>query len=56
MAKKRTKVTERKDTRSRQVLDLPAKPVGVRKAASARGGAKLDFGISKVDKSSDVSF
>jgi hypothetical protein len=55
MAKKRTKCGE-KDTRSRKVRDLPAKPVGARKAATVKGGF-AELHITKVvDKSSAVLF
>jgi len=56
MAKQRTKASEKKHTRSRQVRDLVARPVGARKAASVKGGM-ADLQISKVvDKSSTVFF
>jgi type VI protein secretion system component Hcp len=38
MAKNSPKSSEKKDTRSRKVRDLPGKPVGARKAAAVRGG------------------
>jgi hypothetical protein len=40
MAKQATKSSQRKDTRSRKVRDLPARPLGARKAASVGGGIK----------------
>lgn len=40
MAKKPTKSSEKKDTRSRKVRDLPAKPLGADKIASVKGGRK----------------
>jgi hypothetical protein len=56
MAKKATKTGEKKGTRSRQVRDLPAKPVGAHKAASVKGGM-ADITITKhVDKSSTRLF
>jgi len=56
MAKQSTKNSKSKDTRSRKMRDLPAKPVGARKAVSVKGGM-ADLQISKVvDKSSAVLF
>jgi len=56
MTKKRTKNTEKKDTRSRKVQDLAAKPLTARKAASVKGGME-PLTIQKVlDKSSPGSF
>ncbi len=40
MAKQSTKSGEKKGTRSRKMRDLPAKSLGVRKAASVKGGRK----------------
>jgi hypothetical protein len=40
MAKNSATSNEKKSTRSRKVRDLPAKPLGARKAASVRGGIK----------------
>ena len=40
MAKQGQKSSKSRDTRSRKMRDLPAKPVGGRKAASVRGGGE----------------
>jgi len=40
MAKQVQESSKSKDTRSRKMRDLPAKPVGGRKAASVRGGGE----------------
>jgi hypothetical protein len=56
MAKQRTKASEKKNTRARQVRDLATQPVGARKAASVKGGM-ADLTITKaVDKSSTRLF
>ena len=39
MVKQRAKTSAKKDTQSRKVSDLPAKSLGVRKAASVKGGS-----------------
>jgi len=44
MAKQRAKTSAKKDAQSRKMRDLPAKSLGVRKAASVKGGTKAAAG------------
>jgi hypothetical protein len=55
MEKKSTKNSE-KNTRSRRVRDLPAKPLAARKATSVKGGMMELVITKKIDKSSASLF
>jgi hypothetical protein len=48
MAKQPMKSGKNKDTRSRKVRDLPAKPVGRAKAASVEGG-EISIPFTKIE-------
>jgi hypothetical protein len=50
-----TKSSGKKDTRSRKIRDLSARPLGARKGASVKGGGRANFDVFTVTKNIDTS-